>query len=208
VVCFCQTHDCDYDFLFLGVLTFVNALPPLQVTELLRRYLGAYVEGLDKEKLRISVWSGDVVLHNLKLRPGALDTLNLPVKVTAGLLGTLRLKVPWTNLGKEPVVVEIDRVFCLARRTRPEGEGEAESAAAGGGRTEGGAEGGIPDAAPREGSGEAGDAGAEAVSSEEAEQKRQRVEDAERAWLLLREAATGKGAACTGTLCSGWRGVH
>jgi hypothetical protein len=156
------------------------------VTELLRRYLGAYVEGLDREKLKISVWKGDVVLHNLKLKPEALDHLNLPVRVTAGMLGTLRLKVPWHNLGKEPVVAEVDNVFCLARRTRPDGDASNDGDGSGGG---GGGGGGDEDdeaaAAEKEKEGSADDA----ADSEKVDEKRQRVDDAERAWLLLREAA-------------------
>ena len=32
-----------------------------QVSELLRRYLGEYVTGLDREALRISVWKGETL---------------------------------------------------------------------------------------------------------------------------------------------------
>ena len=59
----------------------------------LNQYLGRYVEGLDADSLRVSVWAGDVVLKNLKLRPEALKGLNLPITVRGGVLGTLRLKV-------------------------------------------------------------------------------------------------------------------
>lgn len=64
-----------------------------QVLGLLQRYLGKYVYGLDAESLRISVWRGDVELSNLRLKPEALDELNLPITVKSGLLGRLRLKV-------------------------------------------------------------------------------------------------------------------
>ena len=53
------------------------------------------------------------MLKNLKLKTDALKGLNLPVKVEAGFLGSLTVKVPWASLGKEPVIVEIDRVFLL-----------------------------------------------------------------------------------------------
>lgn len=46
------------------------------------------------------MWSGDVVLRHLRLRPGALDGLALPVVVAAGLCGTLTLRVPWKRLGR------------------------------------------------------------------------------------------------------------
>ncbi|XWS14258.1 hypothetical protein CRYUN_Cryun36dG0107400 [Craigia yunnanensis] len=84
------------------------------VLHLLRRYLGEYVHGLSLETLRISVWKGDVVLKDLKLKTEALNSLNLPVTVKAGFVGTITLKVPWKSLGKEPVIVLIDRVFVLA----------------------------------------------------------------------------------------------
>ncbi|XP_071698618.1 uncharacterized protein [Rutidosis leptorrhynchoides] len=84
------------------------------VLHLLRRYLGEYVHGLSSEALRISVWKGDVVLKDLKLKAEALNSLKLPVTVKAGFVGTITLKVPWKGLGKEPVIVLIDRVFVLA----------------------------------------------------------------------------------------------
>ena len=54
---------------------------------------GKYLNGLDAESLRISVWKGDVELRNLTLKPEALQDLELPCTVKAGLLGRLTLKV-------------------------------------------------------------------------------------------------------------------
>ncbi|GLI59142.1 hypothetical protein VaNZ11_000967, partial [Volvox africanus] len=85
-----------------------------QVAYYLNKYLGKYLQGLDADSLRISVWRGDVELRNLSLRPEALQDLDLPVTVKAGLLGRLTLKVPWTALGRQPVVVEFDRLYLLA----------------------------------------------------------------------------------------------
>lgn len=67
-----------------------------QVAYYLDRYLGRYVAGLDAAALRISVWSGDVVLTNLALKPEALEELGLPVAVVSGVLGKLTLKVSWS----------------------------------------------------------------------------------------------------------------
>ena len=64
-----------------------------QVAYYLNQYLGKYVYGLDPESLKISVWRGDVELRNLQLKPEALQELNLPIIVRAGLLGRLTLKV-------------------------------------------------------------------------------------------------------------------
>ncbi|XP_075505709.1 uncharacterized protein LOC142542773 isoform X1 [Primulina tabacum] len=96
-----------------------------QVANLLQRYLGNYVRGLSKEALKISVWQGDVELTNMQLKPEALNALKLPVKVKAGFLGSVKLKVPWSRLGQEPVLVHLDRIFLLAEpATHVEGSSE------------------------------------------------------------------------------------
>uniref|UniRef100_A0A0E0BDW2 PH domain-containing protein n=1 Tax=Oryza glumipatula TaxID=40148 RepID=A0A0E0BDW2_9ORYZ len=57
---------------------------------------------------------GDVELTNMQLKPEALNSLKLPVRVKAGFLGSVKLKVPWSRLGQEPVLVYLDRIFILA----------------------------------------------------------------------------------------------
>ncbi|XP_031502249.1 uncharacterized protein LOC116265643 [Nymphaea colorata] len=84
-----------------------------QVAFLLQKYLGNYVRGLSAEALKISVWQGDVELTNMQLKPEALNALKLPVRVKAGFLGSVRLKVPWSRLGQEPVQVYLDRICIL-----------------------------------------------------------------------------------------------
>ena len=64
-----------------------------QLAYYLDRYLGQYVYGLDAKALKVSVFSGDIVLTNLKLKPSALADLKLPINVKAGLLGSLKIKV-------------------------------------------------------------------------------------------------------------------
>ncbi|KAM7525362.1 hypothetical protein LguiA_015264 [Lonicera macranthoides] len=96
-----------------------------QVAYLLQRYLGNYVRGLSKEALKISVWQGDVELTNMQLKPEALNALKLPVKVKAGFLGSVKLKVPWSRIGQDPVLVYLDRIFLLAEpATQVEGFNE------------------------------------------------------------------------------------
>ncbi|WCJ20748.1 hypothetical protein M5689_002962 [Euphorbia peplus] len=96
-----------------------------QVAYLLQRYLGNYVRGLSKEALKISVWQGDVELTNMQLKPEALNALQLPVKVKAGFLGSVKLKVPWSRLGQDPVLVYLDKIFLLAEpATEVEGQSE------------------------------------------------------------------------------------
>ena len=60
-----------------------------KLAAVLQQYLGDYVHGLDKESLKISVWKGDVVLRNLRLKADALKFLGIAgLVVKAGLLGS------------------------------------------------------------------------------------------------------------------------
>lgn len=81
---------------------------------LLLKLFGEYVEELNKEHLHVSVWAGDVVLKDLKLKPGALDELKLPISVIHGEINSLSLKVPWTRIGSSPVQLTLDGLYAIA----------------------------------------------------------------------------------------------
>ncbi|CAF0869350.1 unnamed protein product [Rotaria sordida] len=83
------------------------------VVYLLDKYLGDYIENLDTKKLKIDIWSGNVVLENLYLKSNALADLNLPVTVSIGYLQKLILQVPWKNLYTHPTKATIDGLFLL-----------------------------------------------------------------------------------------------
>ena len=51
----------------------------------LAKYLGKYVHGIEENNLCISIMEGRVQLSNLRLREDALDQLELPVTVKEGL---------------------------------------------------------------------------------------------------------------------------
>ncbi|KAI9031000.1 hypothetical protein CLU79DRAFT_842748 [Phycomyces nitens] len=84
------------------------------VSTLLNKVLGAYVSNLNYNQLQIGIWSGEVVLRNLRLKREALDKLNLPVDVLHGYLGELTLTIPWSNLKGKPVMININDVYVLA----------------------------------------------------------------------------------------------
>lgn len=76
--------------------------------------LGAYVEGLTVENLKLGVWSGKIELNNLSLKRNALDGLNLPISISHGTLNHLSVKIPWTALESKPVRIEIDGLYLQA----------------------------------------------------------------------------------------------
>jgi len=63
---------------------------------------------------RLAVWSGDIELYNIELKPSALDDLHLPISVTRGLVGKVLLKIPWTSLTEDPVRVEVENLYLQA----------------------------------------------------------------------------------------------
>lgn len=83
------------------------------VADLLNRYLGEYVDNLDRSQLKIGIWGGDVVLKDLRLKQSALDELDLPVKTISGFLGKLTLKIPWKNVYNASTEASIENLFIL-----------------------------------------------------------------------------------------------
>lgn len=69
--------------------------------------LGEYVE-ISRDKLKMAVWSGRIELNDMSLKSGALASLDLPIHVYHGSLGSLKITIPWTSLGKSSTVIELD----------------------------------------------------------------------------------------------------
>eukprot|EP00897_Mesotaenium_endlicherianum_P002992 jgi/Mesen1/2720/ME000168S01779 len=87
------------------------------VYQLLANYLGHYFKDLQREQLRIGLWSGVVLFENIELRLEAFDHLQLPFAIKAGGIGRLRLQVPWKKLGWEPIVVSLEDItICTGPR--------------------------------------------------------------------------------------------
>ncbi|XP_055373962.1 intermembrane lipid transfer protein Vps13 [Condylostylus longicornis] len=83
------------------------------VCDIVNKIVGDYIENLDSKQLKIGIWGGDVILHDLKLRENALDDLDLPVQLVYGHLGDFVLKIPWKNLYSQPVEARIENLYVL-----------------------------------------------------------------------------------------------
>ena len=46
-----------------------------RLSALLAEHLQHFIKNLNEEQLRVSLWSGELVLHNLALRPDILDQI-------------------------------------------------------------------------------------------------------------------------------------
>uniref|UniRef100_A0A674KGT5 Vacuolar protein sorting 13 homolog C n=1 Tax=Terrapene triunguis TaxID=2587831 RepID=A0A674KGT5_9SAUR len=80
------------------------------VADLLNRFLGDYVENLNKSQLKLGIWGGNVALDNLQIKENALK---LNVYCILVCLDKLTLKIPWKNLYGEAVVATLEGLYLL-----------------------------------------------------------------------------------------------
>lgn len=84
------------------------------ITPLLLGYVNKYIKNLKSEDFQLSLWGGDAVLTNLDLRLDVLEEeFHLPFTFTNGHIHELRIHVPWTKLGSEPIVITIETIECV-----------------------------------------------------------------------------------------------
>jgi len=80
----------------------------------LNHFLAKFIESeCWDENVQLALWSGFLMLENLELKADVFDYLKVPLKLSYGTIGKLEIRIPWSNLGNEPAVVVIDRVFLL-----------------------------------------------------------------------------------------------
>lgn len=83
---------------------------------ILNKILGQYIQDLNKQDLNISVWSGDLKLQNVKLRPDIFKQYKIPLELVYGQIGNLKISVPWQNIGSKPVDVLIENVYIVVSK--------------------------------------------------------------------------------------------
>ena len=81
--------------------------------KLLSKYFGDFIEGLDKNNLKIGVWSGNIELKNVKLKTDIITKLELPLFISYSFIGKLDVKLPWKSLGSKPVEVKLEDVYII-----------------------------------------------------------------------------------------------
>ncbi|XP_076324166.1 LOW QUALITY PROTEIN: intermembrane lipid transfer protein VPS13A-like [Tachypleus tridentatus] len=83
------------------------------VSDLLNKFLGDYVENLDRSKLKLAIWGGNIILKNLDIKQNALEDLDIPLKIAFGYLSELILKIPWKNIYSSPVTAVVDGLYVI-----------------------------------------------------------------------------------------------
>lgn len=75
--------------------------------------LGEYIEGVDQRQLELDVLNGHLLLQNLAVKEVALQRLQLPVLVKAGIIGKVELQIPWSHLKSQPTKLRLENVLLL-----------------------------------------------------------------------------------------------
>ena len=81
----------------------------------LNKVLGNFVEDISADSLNLAVLSGRASLKNLQVRPECIQEMALPVKLNAGLIGSIVIDIPITSLLSKPIVVTIRDVLVSRR---------------------------------------------------------------------------------------------
>src|SRR5688572_613562 len=77
--------------------------------------VGPYVTGIDKKNLKVGIWSGDIVVKNITIKPEVFKTLDIPVELKYSSVGSLKIDISWTHLASQPVVVSLEDVFIVVQ---------------------------------------------------------------------------------------------
>jgi vacuolar protein sorting-associated protein 13A/C len=85
------------------------------VSAILVPYLEEYVANFDRKQIDIALMQGKVTLQNIQLKKYALDniSMDIPVAIAYGYLGSLVLNIPWHSLRSQAVTAEISDVYLI-----------------------------------------------------------------------------------------------
>ena len=78
---------------------------------LLKRILGEYFEGFDSNNIGMALWSGEVVIQNVRLKATAMSKLNLPLFLKYSFIRSLRMKIPWKSLTSSKIEIYFDGLY-------------------------------------------------------------------------------------------------
>uniref|UniRef100_A0A182MEU4 Chorein N-terminal domain-containing protein n=1 Tax=Anopheles culicifacies TaxID=139723 RepID=A0A182MEU4_9DIPT len=88
------------------------------ITPIILSYVEKYVKNIRPEDSQLSLWGGEVVFQNLDLKLDVLEEeLQLPFNFLSGHIHELGIRVPWTKIASEPIVITINTIeFVLKLR--------------------------------------------------------------------------------------------
>lgn len=83
------------------------------VQKVLDGYLGKFIQGFDRENLKVASLKGDIVVEGTSLRKEAIEQLDVPVRLVYSHIGRLSAKIPYAKISSQPVEIAIEDVYIL-----------------------------------------------------------------------------------------------
>lgn len=88
-----------------------------KIYDFLKKNLGEYLYGFEKNQLDVGLLSGRIELVNVNFRPDKVNELlasqGLPVHIKAGLIGKLKLKCNYITFLTSPIELELDELLLV-----------------------------------------------------------------------------------------------
>eukprot|EP00924_Labyrinthula_sp_SR-Ha-C_P011693 snap_masked-scaffold_17-processed-gene-5.35-mRNA-1 protein AED:1.00 eAED:1.00 QI:0/0/0/0/1/1/2/0/2159 len=84
------------------------------VKKLVKQHLGEFVDISDDllDSVALSIWKGTLQLENISLRTEVFkEKLGSKFELVKGKVGKINIKVPWSSLQSQPVVVQLDEII-------------------------------------------------------------------------------------------------
>jgi hypothetical protein len=85
------------------------------ISSVLNRTLGTFIENLDAEQLKISIWNSNVKLENLQIKPTIFDSMPVPFTLHYGKVGKIFIDIPILTINTSPLKIEISDVFVFIK---------------------------------------------------------------------------------------------
>lgn len=85
------------------------------ISSVLNRVLGNFIENLDSEQLKISLWQSNVKLENLQIKPTIFDSMPVPFTLHYGKVGKIFIDIPIMNINNSPMKIEVSDVFVFIK---------------------------------------------------------------------------------------------
>lgn len=85
------------------------------VANMLNKLLGVWIQDLNSEQLKLSIFSGVIVLKNVQLKSDFLDILGLPFQMICGTVELIEVRIPWSALYSSPLDIRIIGVSLFLR---------------------------------------------------------------------------------------------
>ncbi|XP_055618736.1 intermembrane lipid transfer protein VPS13B [Toxorhynchites rutilus septentrionalis] len=90
------------------------------ITPIILSYVEKYVKNIRPEDSQVSLWGGEVVFQNLDLKLDVLEEeLALPFQFLSGHIHELAIRVPWTKIASEPIVITINTIEFVLKLQEP-----------------------------------------------------------------------------------------